>query len=424
MIILLFVLLFVLLFLGVPVAVSLGLSSIIVLLLDGFNWTTLPQKVFEGLSVYSLLAIPFFILSGNLMSSGGIARRLLNFVSLFVKGIRGGVGMATIMTTMLFSTVSGSSSATTAAIGTIMIPNLEKKGYKRSFGAALCAAAGELGAIIPPSIVIIVYAMASGTSIGDMFIAAIIPGIMVGIALMVVNYLYVKRHNIDMKESINFKQWSKDLLVASKDAIWALLMPILILGGIYFGWFSPTEVSVVAVIYSLILAMFVYKEVKIKDLPKIFYTSAISTAIIMIIIGFATLFAYVLTINQVPHKIANFMLGITDNPIVFLILLNVLLLLAGMFLEAFSAIIILTPIIVPIAIQYGLDPVHLGVIVIINLAIGMITPPVGINLFIMSEIAKVRFDQLIKSALLMIAILIVNVLIITYIPTLPTIFMI
>ncbi|MEH7121792.1 MULTISPECIES: TRAP transporter large permease [unclassified Bacillus (in: firmicutes)] len=411
---------FAFLIIGIPVAVALGGAAFIVLLLDGYNLTTIPQKVFEGLSPYTLLAIPFFILAGNLMSSGGIAKRLINFATSLVKWMTGGVGASTVLTTMIFSTVSGSSSATTAAIGTIMIPNMEKKGYARNFSAALCAAAGEMGAIIPPSIVIIVYAMTSGTSIGKMFIATIIPGLMVGVFLMIANYLYVKSNHIDKGVKTETNIWFKEVLVAFKESFWALMMPVLILGGIYFGIFSPTEVSVIAVIYSFILGVFVYKEIKLKEVFQVITKSAISTAVIMIIVGFATIFAYVLTINQIPHQVAEFLLQVTENPIVFLLLVNILLLIAGMFLEAFSAIIILTPILAPAAIQFGIDPIHFGVIMILNLAVGMITPPVGVNLFIVSEIASVSIVNLIKPALLMIGVLLVNLLLITYIPILST----
>lgn len=411
---------FAFLIIGIPVAVALGGAAFIVLLLDGYNLTTIPQKVFEGLSPYTLLAIPFFILAGNLMSSGGIARRLINFATSLVKWMTGGVGASTVLTTMIFSTVSGSSSATTAAIGTIMIPNMEKKGYARNFSAALCAAAGEMGAIIPPSIVIIVYAMTSGTSIGKMFIATIIPGLMVGVFLMIANYLYVKSSHIDKGVKIQANIWFKEVLAAFKESFWALMMPVLILGGIYLGIFSPTEVSVIAVIYSFILGVFVYKEIKLKEVFQVITKSAISTAVIMIIVGFATIFAYVLTINQIPHQVAEFLLQVTENPIVFLLLVNILLLIAGMFLEAFSAIIILTPILAPAAIQFGIDPIHFGVIMILNLAVGMITPPVGVNLFIVSEIASVSIVKLIKPALLMIGVLLVNLLLITYIPILST----
>ncbi|MEI3614415.1 TRAP transporter large permease [Pseudogracilibacillus sp. SO30301A] len=421
MVTILFIAFFLLLFLSVPVAVALGGSSFLALLLESYSLTTIPQKVFEGLSGFTLLAIPFFILAGNLMSSGGIAKRIINFASVLVKWVTGGVGVTTILTTTIFSTISGSSSATTAAIGSIMIPNMEKRGYARNFAAALSAAAGEMGAIIPPSIVIIMYAMASGTSIGDMFLATIIPGILVGVFLIIGNYLYVRSAGIDRREEIKSrKNWFKDILIAFKESILALLLPVLIFGGIYLGLFSPTEVAVLAVIYSFILGVFVYKEIKLRDVHKVFIKSAMSTAIIMVIVGFASIFAYVLTINQIPHQIAQFLLNVTENPIIFLLLLNLLLLFLGMFLEAFSAIIILTPILLPAALSFGIDPIHFGVILILNLACGMITPPVGVNLFIVSEIAKVPFAKLIRPALFLVTLLLINVLLITYIPDLST----
>lgn len=412
--------LFVLLIVGVPVAVALGGTSFVVLLADGYNLTTIPQKVFEGLSPYTLLAIPFFILAGNLMSSGGIAKRIINFASTLVKWMTGGIGASTVLTTMIFSTVSGSSSATTAAIGSIMVPNMEKRGYKRNFAAALCAASGEIGAIIPPSIVIIIFCMSSGTSIATMFIAALIPGIMVGLFLMITNYFYVKSQGIDARTKLKINIWIKELFVSFKESFWALLMPVIILGGIYFGIFSPTEVSVLAVIYSFILGVFVYKEIKLKEIFAVITKSALSTAVIMIIIGFATIFSYVLTINRIPHQLADYITQLTENPFIFLLLINILLLIAGMFFEAFSAIIIFTPILLPVAIEFGIDPIHFGVIMIINLAIGMITPPVGVNLFIISEIAKVPIAQLLRPALIIVGVLFINLMIITYIPAIST----
>lgn len=418
--VLLILLLLLLLLIGVPVAISLGGSALVILLMDGYNLTTTPQKIFEGLSGYTLLAIPFFILAGNLMSSGGIAKRIISFTTTLVKWITGGIGMSTILTTMIFSTISGSSSATTAAIGSIMVPNMEKRSYAKNFSAALCAASGELGAIIPPSIVIIVFSMSSGTSISQMFMAAIIPGAMAGIFLIIANYLYVKSRSIDKGTKINVRVWLKEVFVSFKESFLALLMPVIILGGIYTGIFSPTEVSVLAVLYALILGVFVYKELKLKDVFKVIVESAVSTSVIMVIISFATIFSYVLTINQIPHNVAMFFTGLTDNIIIFLLLINLLLLVAGMFFEAFSAIIILTPILMPVAMEFGIDPLHFGVIMIINLAIGMITPPIGVNLFIISEVVDIPVVNLIKPALFLISILIINLLIITFIPELAT----
>jgi len=406
--------------LSVPVAVSLGFSSIITMQIDGMPLIVGVQKVFESLDKFALMAVPFFIIAGSVMQFGGIARRLINFANAFVGWLTGGLGAATVLGTMFFSTMSGSSSATTAAIGSITIPHMEKKGYPKNFAAALVAAAGELGSIIPPSLNMIVYGLVANVSIGSMFIAGIIPGVLIGISLMVTVVIVSRLKGYDPGTRIDRKIWAKELWVTFKDAIWALLMPVIILGGIYSGFFTPTEAAVVAVVYGIVIGFFVYRELTMKDLMKILSRSAITTSILMIIVGFASIFGYILTINRVPHALANTLSGITDSPIIFLLIVNILVLIIGMFLETMAALIILAPILAPVAVQFGIDPLHFGVIILINLAVGMVTPPIAVNLFVASEVANIRLDQIVRPILIFLVVLIVDLILITYIPALST----
>ena len=412
----LFGLLIVLFVLSVPIAASLGFSSILTLQIDGQPLIVVAQKVFEGLDKFSLMAVPFFILAGSLMQSGGIARRLMNFANVLVGWIRGGLGAATVLATMFFSTLSGSSSATTAAIGSITIPNMVKKGYPKPIATALVASSGELGVIIPPSLSLIMYGLVANVSIGSLFLAGIIPGILIGFSLMLTIYVVAKIKGFDEGERPNAKAWLKQLWATFKDAIWALLMPIIILGGIYTGLFTPTEAAVVAVVYGFIIGYFVYRELTLKEVLNVLSKSAVTSGILLLIVGFASIFGYILTINQVPHMIANALMEVTDNPIIFLMLVNVMVLITGMFMETLASIIILAPILAPVAAQFGIDPIHFGLIMVVNLAIGMVTPPVAVNLFVACQVANLRIDQIIRPVLIFLAVLIVDLLLITYLP--------
>lgn len=412
----LFGLLIVLFVLSVPIAASLGFSSILTLQIDGQPLIVVAQKVFEGLDKFSLMAVPFFILAGSLMQSGGIARRLMNFANVLVGWIRGGLGAATVLATMFFSTLSGSSSATTAAIGSITIPNMVKKGYPKPIATALVASSGELGVIIPPSLSLIMYGLVANVSIGSLFLAGIIPGIIIGSSLMLTIYVVAKIKGFDEGERPNAKAWLKQLWATFKDAIWALLMPIIILGGIYTGLFTPTEAAVVAVVYGFIIGYFVYRELTLKEVLNVLSKSAVTSGILLLIVGFASIFGYILTINQVPHMIANALMEVTDNAIIFLMLVNVMVLITGMFMETLAAIIILAPILAPVAAQFGIDPIHFGLIMVVNLAIGMVTPPVAVNLFVACQVANLRIDQIIRPVLIFLAVLIVDLLLITYLP--------
>jgi C4-dicarboxylate transporter, DctM subunit len=406
--------------LSVPIAVCLGFSSLVALYINGTPLITLAQSIFESLDSFALMAVPFFILAGNLMQSGGMSRRLINLANVLVGWIRGGLGSVSVLTSMFFATISGSSSATTAAVGSTLIPAMEKKGYPKNFATATCATAGELGVIIPPSIPMVVYGLVANVSVGSLFLAGFIPGLLIAFSLILTIVIWARIKGFDVVNRTSFSDWAKDLWKASIDSSLALFMPFIILGGIYKGIFTPTEASVVAVIYGFVVCMFIYRELKWKDILPILGKSAVSTSIIMLIVAFAAIFGYVLTANQVPQKLGLAIAEVSDNPIIFLLLVNIFLFLVGTLMEALISIIIIAPILAPIAAQFGIDPVHFGIIMVVNVAIGMITPPVAVNLVVACQIANIKMSQLTRPLLVYLAVLTVDVLIISYIPALST----
>jgi C4-dicarboxylate transporter, DctM subunit len=412
----LFISLLIFFIISVPVAISLGFSSILALLNEGISLMTLPQAVFQSLDAFTIMAVPFFILAGNLMQIGGISRRLINLANAIVGWLKGGLGSVAVLTSMFFATMSGSSAATTAAVGSILIPAMEKKGYPKNFAAAVCATSGELGAIIPPSIALIMYGLATNTSIGDLFLGGIIPGIFIGISLIITITIVARIKGFDTVQTISFGEWFRQLGKAFSQAILPLMMPVVIIGGIYSGLFTPTESAVIAVVFGFVLGFVVYREYTFKDLLNTFAKSAVSSGIILLIVGFASIFAYILTINQVPQNVSHLISQATDNPIIFLLIVNLLLFITGMFMESLAAIIILAPILAPIAMKFGIDPVHFGIIMVVNLAIGMCTPPVGVNLFVACQVANLRLDQIIRPLLIFLGVLVIDVLIISFIP--------
>lgn len=401
---------------GVPIFAALGIASILVLISHGVDLLSVPQNLFEALDSFPLMAIPFYVLAGSLMQTGGISRRLMNLANALVGWFRGGLGAASVLTCMFFSTMSGSSSATTAAVGGIMIPAMEKKGYPKNFSAASVAVAGELGAIIPPSLPMIIYGLVANVSVGSMFIAGILPGILIGVTLMLTIVVVAAVKGFDDVAPVSFGVWAKQVAKAFADSGFALMMPLIILGGIYSGIFTATEASVVAVVYGLVVGMFIYREIRLRDLIKVFSDAAVMTGTIMLIVGFASLFAYVLAINQVPQQFGRMIAAIAGNAFGFLLLANGLLFVVGMFMEALAAIVILAPILAPIAASYGIDPIHFGMVMIVNIAIGMVTPPVGVNLFIASQISGLPLEKLIRPLLIFLAVLVIDVLLISYIP--------
>ncbi|MFZ7946123.1 MULTISPECIES: TRAP transporter large permease [Bacillaceae] len=401
--------------LSVPIAVSIGLASAIALWWEGSTpLIVLVQRSFTSIDSFPLMAIPFFILAGTLMEYGGISKRLINLANAFTGHLPGGLAIVTIVTAMFFSAISGSSAATTAALGSMLIPGMIKRGYDAKFAGATQAVAGELGIIIPPSIPMILYGVTASVSIGDLFMAGFVPGILIGLALIMTVWVIAKKQGYkrEPKRSFNEK------MIAIKESILALLMPVIILGGIYGGIFTPTEAAGVAVGYAFIVGVLIYKEIKIKQFIQIFTQSTVTTATIMFIIASAGLFGWIITRANVPQAVAEFFINISDNPIIFLLLVNVFLLIVGMFMETNASIIILAPLLLPVATQLGIDPVHFGIIMIVNLALGMCTPPLGVNLFISSQIAKIRLDQISKGMLPYYGVLLVTLLLLTFIPQL------
>ncbi|WP_209125198.1 TRAP transporter large permease [Alkalihalobacillus sp. BA299] len=407
---------FILLFMiRVPIGIALGVASLITIFYSGgITPMYLAQGLITSTDSFPLMAVPFFILAGEIMGQGGISRRLFNFAKVIVGNITGGLAIATVVTCIIFAAISGSGPATVAAIGGMVIPLMAQQGYDRKFATALVACAGTIGVIIPPSIPMVIYGVSSTTSIGNLFIAGIIPGLFIGLLLMLYSYVYAKMNQFDVgADRFDFKElWTK-----AKDAFWAILIPVIILGGIYGGIFTPTEAAVVAVVYGLIIGVFVYKELKPNMLFKVFANSALTTGVILIITGTATAFGRILSLERIPAMIGSAITSISDNTIVILLLINVFLLLVGTFMDTLAAIIILTPILYPIVTQMGIDPVHFGIIMVVNLAIGFITPPLGGNLFVAAGITRLAIWDIAKAALPMFILMVLALLLITYFPS-------
>ena len=404
--------LFICLVLTAPMAVSIGLSALTMIWANETPTIVLAQRMFSAVDSAPLLAIPFFVLAGSLMKGGGISQRLVKFADACVGGITGGLSIVAILASMFFAAISGSGPATTAAIGSIMIPAMLAKGYNIKFVAATEATAGQLGVIIPPSIPFVIFGLATGVSIGDLFMAGVMPGILIGCSLILVAYCVAKTNGYKPDRPLPWRErWE-----AFKESVWALFMPVLILGGIYKGIFTPTESAVVASAYALFVGAFVYKELKLKDLFPIFAETIVLVSKIMIIISAAGIFAYILTIYRIPHLVGNWFISITDSKIIFLLIVNLLLLIVGMFFDTTPAIVVLAPILMPVATSLGIAPLHMGVIIVCNLAIGFITPPFGVNLFVASQLTGLRVEQMGRYLLMYIGVLVVDILMISYIP--------
>lgn len=409
----LFSLLFFLMFLGVPIAISLGLSgAITIMLFSNDSLSSLAIKLFETSEHYTLLAIPFFLLAGAFMTTGGVARRLIDFANASVGHIRGGLAIAAVLSCMLFAALSGSSPATVAAVGSIAIAGMVRSGYPVEFGTGIICNAGTLGILIPPSVVMVVYAAATETSVGRLFIAGVVPGILLGTALMVAIYIVARIKNLPAQPRASFREW----LAAGRKALWGLLLMVIILGGIYSGIFTPTEAAAVAAVYSFFVAVFVYKDIKLKECPRVLIESGKLTVMLMFIIANAMLFAHVLTTEQIPQAITKVVTEMQLPPWAFLVAVNIILLIAGAFMEPSAIILILAPIFFPIAVELGIDPIHLGIIMVVNMEIGLITPPIGLNLFVASAVSNLPVTRVIKAATPWLLILLFFLMLITYIP--------
>ncbi len=403
---------FALMIIGAPMAVSLGVSTMATMLLTTkISLTTMATACFSGLDSFPLMAIPFFILAGNLMRSGGISRRILQFADALVGWITGSVGMVTVVASMFFAALSGSSPATVTAIGGITIPQMKEEGYDHAYATALAAASGTIGVIIPPSIPFVIYGVAAQCSISDLFLAGIIPGILIGLVLMLVNYITCRKHKYGNKHRFSGKKLLKTLL----DSFWALLVPVIILGGIYGGIFTPTEAAVVAIIYSVIIGVFVYKELNLRTIYEAVRDTVLVNGQTTFLVGISMSFARFLTMSQVPTSLAKSILNI-NSPIAILLAINLFLLIVGCFIDNISSTVILTPILLPIVVGIGMSPIQFGILMTVNLAIGFITPPYGCNLFFASAISNVSVTNIAKKIMPMIGVMLIVLMAITFIP--------
>ncbi|OWV28563.1 TRAP transporter large permease [Halomonas campaniensis] len=400
---------------SVPVAIAIGLASMVGLV--GFTSLPLivvPQQIFIALDKFPLAAIPFFILAGNLMEVGGLSRRLVEFARAFTGQLQGGLAITCVLTCMMFSAISGSSVATTFAVGAILIPAMRDYGYPIGFAAALMAVSAELGVILPPSIPMILYGVATQTSIPDLFLAGVLPGVLIAGSLMATIFIWCR-----------LKGWGKrdgdgrlSRLEATRRAVWSLVMPILIMGGIYGGVTTPTEASVIAVVYALVVGLCLHREMSLKDLALAFRKSVVTSAVIMFIIGAASLMGYLLNRQGVPDAAALWLTSTFDGPTSLMLAINVMLFVVGMFIETGASIVVLAPILQDAALRVGIEPVHFGTVMVVNLALGMITPPLGVNLFAAAQIAGCSITAMLRPLLVFLGVIIVCLMIITFVPQL------
>ena len=412
--IILFVLLAILLIVNVPVGIALGISTMGALIYSGtLSLASIPQALVTSCDSFPILAIPLFILSGDLMGAGGVSSRILNVCNVFFGRITGGIAIVTVLVCMFFAAVSGSGPATVAAVGTMVVPTMLKLGYDKPFVLALVATAGSIGVIIPPSIPMVIFGVSTGASVTSLFMGGFIPGILIGIALIIYCYIHCKRRGFTGTADPFTKKAALDALW---DAKWALINPVIILGGIYAGIFTPTEAAAVAAVYAFICGVFLHRELTLAKFIKAISTSCSTTATTMVILGCATAFSKVITLEQIPTMVANGLMAISSNKIIILLLINLLLLIVGCFMDTTPAILILAPILMPVAASLGVDPIHFGLIMVTNLAIGFITPPLGINLFVASRIADSPMEVILKGIVPFILVMLFCLALITYIP--------
>lgn len=398
---------------GVPVAFSLTLSvSMCLYLFTNTPQVVLTQVMYSGIDSFSFMAVPFFMLAGAFMTAGGVTSRLVSFSQSLVGSFTGGLAQVVTVSGMFFAAISGSSAATTAAIGTTMVDEMERNGYEREKATGIVAAAGTVGIVIPPSITLVVYGVVAGVSIGDLFIGGFVPGALMGLAMCLVSWFYAKKHNLTSSQKFSVR----NVFSSFKESFWALMTPVIIIGGIYGGIFTPTEAAAVAAVYGIFVGFFIYKELSLKDVPKIIFNAVIGTTIIMFIVGTAKVFGWLITNLQIPHHIGAYMVSITDSPFLFLLMMNVLLLVIGTLINASAAVVILTPIFLPVAVTLGIDPLFFGVLMVVNLAIGCITPPVGLDLFVASAITNVPIERVMRATMPYLGALLAVLLFLTLFP--------
>ncbi|MGN8644918.1 TRAP transporter large permease [Gracilibacillus sp. HCP3S3_G5_1] len=408
----------VLLLIGAPIAIAIGIASFVAMYQQGISLDVFARTLFSGIDSFTLMAIPFFIFAGDLMLSGGTSKRIIQFARKLVGWTTGGLPIAGVLSSMLFAALSGSSPATVAAIGGVMIPSLRDANYSRNFSVGLMTAAGSLGIIIPPSITLLVYGSAAEVSIGALFIAGILPGLFIGLVLIVVSYVIAKKQGHQPEKRVSFRELFQSFI----HAIWGILLPVIVLGGIYIGIFTPTEAAAVAIVYSFLIGCFVYKELTWKKIYSVTRKSVITSSMIMLVIATSNVFSWYLTYKNIPKEIAAFFLEYADTKVIFLLMVFVILLVVGMFMDTSAAVLIFVPLFLPIVYEFGIDPIHFGIIMIVTLAIGMLTPPFGLNLFVASGVSKTAFSDVVQGTFPFIIVLIIAALFIVFIPGLSLLF--
>lgn len=412
MTILLFVVFLLLLIVGFPVAFALGLASFVYILFSDLPFIVIPQKMYAGLDVFVLLSIPGFVLAGNLMNASGITHRIIQLCNALFGHIRGGLGLANVGASMVFGGISGTAIADTASIGSVMIPAMVKEGYDTDFSCAVTATSSTIAPIIPPSLPMIIAGTLTGLSVGKLFIAGIIPGLLLALGLMLVTYIISVKRKYPKNPRVSFLEMAKSFY----QAFWAILMTLLILFGIIGGVFTPTEASIVSVVYAMAIGIFVYGELKFRMIPKIILESAKMTASLMVLVGFANLFAWIMTVEEIPQMIAQSLLNITENKILLLLLINLLLLIVGAFMETIASLLILFPVLLGVAVHVGVDPTQFAMIMVMNLVIGLTTPPVGVCLFVASSIGKIPMEKIAKAGLPFLLVSLIVLMLVTFVP--------
>ena len=410
-----FIVFFAALLLSVPIGIALGVSALAGLIYISFDpdfFILLPQKFMSGLDSFTLLAIPFFILAGAIMSYGGIARRIVDLTLVFFGRIRGGLGIVVTISTFFFGAICGSGSAKTAAIGSVMFPEMKRNKYPTDFSTALFASAGGASSLVPPSIDLIIIGVVANISVGGMFAAGILPSVVNAVALMALVFFFARKLDLPLAPKIDFKEKTRIV----RDGILPMLMIVIVLGGIYGGIFTPTEAAAVAVVYGFCLSFFIYRELKLADLKKALLHTASLSGVVLIVLGTASMLSFVMTFERIPHEIAVAITQYASNWIIFVLFVNIVFLLLGMVMDALPAIIVLLPIIVPVAVSFGMEPIHLGILVEANVGLGMITPPVGICLYVACGISKIPIEKSIKALLPFLLVLALTTIIISYVP--------
>ena len=412
MVVVLFVVFLACIVLRMPIAFSLGFSSFIYILFSDIPLSILPERMFSGIDSFVILCVPGFILAGNLMNVGGITDRIIHFCMALIGHVRGGLGLANVGSSMVFAGISGTAISDTVSIGSVMIPAMIKRGYDAEFSAAVTASSSTVGPIIPPSLPMVIAGTVTGLSVSRLFVAGIIPGLLLGFGLGIVSYLISVKRNHPKEDRLPFREVIRSFF----SAFWAILMTLIILGGIMGGFFTPTEAAMIAVFYALIVGFFVYGELKLAALPKIVFDSAVTTASLMVLVGFANVFAWILTSEEIPLMVTQAMLSISSGPTGYIILVNILLVFVGMFMETIAALMILMPILLKPAIALGIDPIQFAIMCVLNLVIGLTTPPVGVCLFVASSIAKISVGRLSVALIPFIAVSLLVLLLVSFVP--------